>query len=73
MEEKLKQNNYTCEIIFEQSRFLNAENLKMYSKLLKDYLLKLNEDGSSEFKIQKDEWEYLVWSKKLYLYNNNNK
>ena len=69
MNEKLKEFGYISKNLFEQIRNLNPENLNVFSKSLKDYLLKLKQEGKSEFEIleKQQEWIYRVWAKKIYL------
>jgi len=64
----LQDYGYTFEIINEQTRILNPNNLKIYSAVLKDYMLKLNREESSIFDIiDENQWKYKVWAKKLKL------
>jgi len=58
--------NYNFEILFEHERKLIPNNLQIFSKKLKEYLLELKLQNKTEFEISGENlWRYKVWMKKI--------
>lgn len=67
LNEKLKENDYHCDILFEQFRKVNPCSLRTFSNKLENYLLMMKKQNYSEFNIiNENEWIYKVWLKKIY-------